>query len=139
MPLGAASVGDPTPATRPTLSAVPRSWPVLVALGLVTLLLLTMVAADLFVAGSVAERTAEIVDDEQRSIELVDDLRQQAARLASPSLGEKEILAVVERIASDARAYDPLTDQPADGEGWQLRLHMLDEVQARVQAGNGVG
>src|SRR6266849_1918410 len=58
MPLGAALVGDPTPATRPTLSAVPRSWPVLVALGLVTLLLLTMVAADLFVAGSVAERTA---------------------------------------------------------------------------------
>jgi len=67
------------------LKAVPRSWPVLVALGLVTLLLLAMIGADLIVAGNVAERTAEIVDDEQRSIELVDDLREQAARLASRS------------------------------------------------------
>src|SRR5260370_15111907 len=105
MPLGAALVGDPTPATRPTLSAVPRSWPLLVALGLVTLLLLTMVAADLFVAGSLAERTAEIVDDEQRSIDFVDDPRQQASRLASPSLTWAELLQVLQRIAADIRSH----------------------------------
>src|SRR6266849_4234486 len=127
MPLGAALVGDPTPATRPTLSAVPRSWPVLVALGLVTLLLLTMVAADLFVAGSVAERTAEIVDDEQRSIELVDDLRQQASRLASPSLTGAELLQVLERIAADIRAYEPLTDQPGEQDRKSTRLNSSHE------------
>src|SRR5215470_3448304 len=96
-------------APSPQLKAVPRSWPVLVALGLVTLLLLTMIGGDLFVAGNVANRTAEIVDDEQRSIELVDDLREQAARLASPSLREAELLEVVKRIADDAQAYDALS------------------------------
>lgn len=128
-------MGNPSPA----LKAVPRSWPVLVALGLVTLLLLTMVAADLFVAGNVAERTAEIVDDEQRSIELVDDLRQQAARLASPFLREDELLQVLERIAADAKAYDPLTDQPGEREEWNRLRHSLDELQATVQRGDGVG
>lgn len=121
------------------LKAVPHSWPVLGALGMVTLLLLTMVAADLFVASSVATRTSEIVDDEQRSIELVDDLREQAARLASPSLSEEELLQVVERIATDARAYDPLTEQPGEREEWERLRHSLNQLQAKVQAGNPVG
>lgn len=123
----------------PPLSAVPRSWPVLVALGLVTLLLLSMVAADLFVAGSVAERTAEIVDDEQRSIELVDDLRQQATRLASPTLTEPELLQVIQRIAADARAYEPLADQPGEREEWTVVRQALENLQARVSAGDAVG
>jgi len=120
------------------LKAVPRSWPVLVALGLVTLLLLAMIGADLIVAGNVAERTAEIVDDEQRSIELVDDLREQAARLASPSLQQAELLQVIRRVEEDARAYDPLTVQPGEREEWNRLRHSLDELQARAQAGGGV-
>ena len=130
--------GRRTPASAP-LSAVPRSWPVLVALGLVTLLLLSMVAADLFVAGSVAERTAEIVDDEQRSIELVDDLRQQATQLASPSLTEAELLQVIQRIAADAKAYEPLADQPGEREEWTVVRRALADLQARVSAGDAVG
>lgn len=127
------------PSSSPLKKAVPRSWPVLLALGLITLLLLTMMGADLFVAGNVAERTAEIVDDEQRSIELVDDLRQQAVRLASPSLRESELLGVLERIASDARDYDPLTDQPGEREEWIRLRQSLGELQASVQSGNGSG
>src|SRR5215813_8935404 len=120
------------------LKTVPRRWPVLVALGLVTLLLLAMIGADLIVAGNVAERTAEIVDDEQRSIELVDDLREQAARLASPSLHQAELLQVIQRIEEDARAYDPLTVQPGEREEWNRLRHSLEELQARAQAGGGV-
>jgi signal transduction histidine kinase len=98
-----------------------------------------MIGADLFVAGNVAERTAEIVDDEQRSIELVDDLREQAARLASPSLRETELLGILERIASDARAYDPLTDQPGERDEWNRLRTSLGQLQARVQAADGLG
>lgn len=123
----------------PQLKAVPRSWPVLVALGLVTLLLLAMIGADLIVAGNVAERTAEIVDDEQQSIELVDDLREQAARLASPTLKPEELLHVVRRIEADAKAYDPLTVQPGERDEWNRLRRSLQELQARAQAGGGAG
>jgi signal transduction histidine kinase len=99
-----------------------------------------MLVANLFIAGNVAKRTAEIVDDEQRSIELVDDLREQAARLASPSIRQEELLGVVGRIAADARAYDALSDppQPGEREEWKLLQHSLEELQAKVHSGGAL-
>jgi signal transduction histidine kinase len=132
-------VGPEIKATPP-LEPVPRSWPVLVALGLVTLLLLSILVANLLIAGNVANRTAEIVDDEQRSIELVDDLREQAERLTSPSLHQAELLEVVSRIAADARAYDALSDppQPGEREEWKLLQYSLEGLQAKVKSGRNV-
>lgn len=132
------SAAESAGASSTELKAVPRSWPVILALGLVTLLSLAMIGADLVVAGNVAERTAEIVDDEQQSIQLVDDLREQAARLASPTLKPEELLQVVRRIEEDAKAYDPLTVQPGEHEEWNRLRRSLGELQARAQAG-GVG
>ena len=45
--------------------AVPRSWPVMAALGMVALLLAATIAVDLVAARRVAQRTTEIVENSQ--------------------------------------------------------------------------
>jgi signal transduction histidine kinase len=112
----------------------PHAWPILVALGLVAFLLFMMVVADLGVARRVASRTSEMIDDEQRSIELVDDMREQAERMASLGLREDELVGVAQQIALDARAYEPLTFQPGEREEWR-RLRMdLSGLESQVRS-----
>ncbi|HEX4508432.1 MAG TPA: hypothetical protein VH328_00050, partial [Burkholderiaceae bacterium] len=83
-----------TPASS---KAVPSTWPVFVALGLIALLLLAMLGADVLVARGAATRTSDIVGNSQRSIELVDDLRAQTDRLAHGELPAAEAAAALER------------------------------------------
>lgn len=112
----------------------PRTWPVLLALGLVFLLLVLMLVADLVVADGVASRTAEIVDDEQRSIELVDDMREQAEQMARPGLFEPDLVRIARDIAADALAYEPLTAQPGERVEWTHLQALLRDLQAQVKA-----
>jgi signal transduction histidine kinase len=107
---------------------------VFAGLALVAVLLVSMVGADLILAQRVAVRTAQIVDDDQRSIELVDDLREQAERLATPGMPAAQLVQVVDQIASDVRAYERLTSQPGEREQWQQLLDQIGRLQTQVRA-----
>jgi signal transduction histidine kinase len=114
-------------------------------LGIVAFLLLMMVVADLMVARGVASRTSEMIDDEQRSIELVDEMREEAERMASLALGEAELVAAVQHIALHAHAYEPLSSQPGEHEEWRrlradladlessVRSHDSSDISARIE------
>lgn len=116
----------------------PHAWPVLLALGIVALLLLMMVVADLMVARRVAERTSEMVDDEQRSIELVDEMQEEAERMASQALNEGDLVATVKRIASHAQTYEPLTSQPGEREEWRRLRSDLADLETCVRSHDSV-
>ncbi|HWU86375.1 MAG TPA: HAMP domain-containing sensor histidine kinase, partial [Kofleriaceae bacterium] len=100
-----------------------------------TLLLLSMVLADIVVARGVARRTDEIVNDEQRSIELIYDLNEQADRIATPGLSADQLAVAAKQIAADSAEYEPLTAQPpSERQIWeQLRAH-LGELDAAARA-----
>ena len=98
--------------------AVPSTWPVFVALGLIALLLLAMLGADVLVARGAARHTTEIVGSSQRSIELVDDLRAQTDRLAHGELATEAIAEALARIESDVKAYDPTVTSAGEHEEW---------------------
>jgi signal transduction histidine kinase len=116
----------------------PHAWPVLLALGIVAFLLLMMVVADLTVARRVASRTSEMIDDEQRSIELVDEMREEAERMASLALGEAELVAAVQHIARHAQAYEPLTSQPGEREEWRRLRADLADLESSVRSQDAV-
>jgi signal transduction histidine kinase len=104
-------------------------WPVFAGLALVALLLLAMLGTDLVVARGVAARTAEIVENAQRSVELVDDLRAQAHRLVAHGLAEEDVAATWERIAVDSAAYDRLATSPGEREEWNNLRGMLERLR----------
>jgi signal transduction histidine kinase len=111
-----------------------KAWPVLAALGLVVLLLIGMIGVDVLESASVTQRTGEIVENSQRSIELVDDLRAQAHRMADFAGDADRIRGITERIAADAKAYDPLANFPGEREEWTQLQGALAELQRRVQS-----
>ncbi|HVZ72370.1 MAG TPA: HAMP domain-containing sensor histidine kinase [Polyangia bacterium] len=111
---------------------VPSTWPVFATLVIVAILLLAMLGTDLLVARRVSARTAEIVGNALRSIELVDDLRAQTHRLVDAGLPPDENTATRRRIAADSTAYDHLTTSPGEHEEWvrlRARLHDLEDEQ----------
>jgi signal transduction histidine kinase len=108
---------------------VPRAWPVWAALGTAAALVLTTIGVDVMVARRVARRTAEIVEDTQRSIELVDDLRQQAQTLSARAMTSRDVHAVRARIAVDAREYDPLAISPGERDEWNRLQNLLQRLE----------
>ena len=116
-------------------SGVPSVWPVFAGLALVALLLLAVLGTDLVVARGVAARTAEIVENAQRSIELVDDLRAQAHRLVAHGLAPEDVGATWERITVDSAAYDRLATSPGEREEWNNLRGMLERLRAASAAG----
>ena len=119
--------------TDPQFEAVPRSWPVLAGLAVVAILLVAMLASDLLLAHRVAYRTSQIVDDDQRSIELVDDLRDQAERLTAANLSEDKMVQMADRIGVDVQAYEALTVQNGEREEWMRLRSQIDDLRAHVR------
>jgi signal transduction histidine kinase len=119
-------------ATAGSAVAVPRNLPVLVALGLVALLLAATIAVDLVAARRVAHRTAEIVENSQRSVELVDDLREQSHRLVDPNSSEGDLAEVTRRIREDAAAFDPLATSVGEREEWNRLRALLASLERGV-------
>jgi signal transduction histidine kinase len=114
---------------------VPAVWPVFAALALVALLLLAMLGTDLVVARGVAARTSEIVENAQRSIELVDDLRAQAHRLVVAGLAPEDVALVGERIVVDSTAYDRLATAPGEHDEWNNLRELLGRLSAVADRG----
>jgi signal transduction histidine kinase len=103
------------------------SWPVAVALGLVTLLIVGMLGLDVFFSQQEARRTDDIVENSQRSITLLNNIRDHAKRLAATN-SEQEIDQLTRAIDEDARDYDPLATYQGEREEWMHLQGLLREL-----------
>ena len=118
-------------------SWVPPAWPVLVSLGLVAVLILGMIGIDLLLGNRVANRTQEIIENSQRAVVLLDDVRLRVRRLAAGDLKKEEVPALVEAIEGDIHDYDPLaTSWGARGE-WTTLRGLLQRLMSRPPANPG--
>ena len=99
-------------------------WPVIVGLGLVTLLIVGMVGLDVYFSEGEALRTTDIIENAQRSILLLNDIRLDAKRLATAS-DAREIERWTKDIAEDVRNYDPIATYRGEREAWNYLQRLL--------------
>ena len=103
------------------------SWPVLVALGLVTLLIVGMLGLDVFFSQQESRISTDIIENSQRSITLLNNIRDHAKRLAVTSSVD-EIIQLTKAIDEDARDYDPLATYQGEREEWTHLQGLLGEL-----------
>jgi signal transduction histidine kinase len=128
---------EPTVPTAPTdrpAATQARATPVLVALAAVAVLLVGNAVVDVILARRVAAETATVVENTQRSIELVDDLRTQVHLLSDRESSAAEVGVIARRIAADVQAFDALAYDPGEREEWLRLVDLLGRVQQAVDA-----
>ena len=114
-------------------SAVPlTSWPVIVGLGLVTLLIIGMIGLDVFFSEQESSKTTNIIENAQRGILLLNDIRSASRRLgeidATETNAANDIDHWTKTIATAARAYEPLTTFAGEHEEWVHLQALLREL-----------
>ncbi len=121
--------------SRERLSPLVRGWPVQLALLLVVALMAVMVGADLVIARRVAARTGEMVENTQRSVELLEDLHTEVFALSrDPS--PDELASIKARFTALSSEYDKLASEEGERLQWQ-RLHTaIVEMVAQASAGD---
>jgi signal transduction histidine kinase len=110
----------------------PSSWPILLGLLASLLLVAATIAVDLYVSRRTAHRTEQMIGDAQRSVELVDDLREQSHRLLDPEHSDVPFSVTLQRIRDDAAAYDPLAHYGGEREEWNNLRALLAELQVSI-------
>ena len=113
----------------------PASWPVLLAFGLVTVLIIGMFGADLLLGRRVAASTEDMVDNAVRSTELLDEIRTHVWRLGATNRADGELEGLHRAIEADTRNYDALATYPGEREEW-TRLKGLVRKQLDVVLAN---
>jgi signal transduction histidine kinase len=108
------------------------SWPVLVALGLVTLLIVGMLGLDVFFSQQESRISTDIIENSQRSITLLNNIRDHAKRLAAANSGH-EIDQLTRAMDEDARDYDPLATYQGEREEWTHLQGLLRELSGNRQ------
>jgi signal transduction histidine kinase len=111
------------PATE-TLSG----WPVILGLGLLVLLIIGMIGLDVYFSEQEASRTTDIIEDTQRSIVLLDEIRLHAKRLAAAN-DTREIERWKQAIAGDSRNYDPIASSQGERDEWIHLQDLLRQLQ----------
>jgi len=112
------------------------SWPVIVGLGLVTLLIMGMIGLDVFFSEQESRKTTNIIENAQRSILLLNDIRSASRRLgATNDASERERWRAI--IETDARAYDPLATFTGEPEEWSHLQALLHELTADASKRHG--
>ncbi len=84
-----------------------RLWPGLVALFVVALLSILSIGVSEALERSTVERTARLVDDELRSIEIIDDIRFEVHALDAAASQREDATGSAERIADDELRLRP--------------------------------
>jgi signal transduction histidine kinase len=105
-----------------------KSWPVIVGLGLVALLVVGMIGLDLYFSEQESFRTADIIENAQRSIILLTDLRHHTKHLAS-ARETAEIERWKQAIAETSRSYDPIATYKGERDEW---IHLQDLIEQLV-------
>jgi signal transduction histidine kinase len=108
------------------------SWPVLVALGLVTLLIVGMLGLDVFFSQQESRISTDIIENSQRSITLLNNIRDHAKRLAATDSG-LEIAQLTRAVDEDARDYDPLATYTGERQEWTHLQGLLRELSGNRQ------
>jgi signal transduction histidine kinase len=121
--------------TQEWLAPVTPKWPIQAALALVVILFAGQIVVDLVIARKVAEKTTLIVENTQRSIELLEDLHSETYRLSreSDTLG---IAKVTQRLARIASEYDPIANQRGEHAEWLRLSSTIERMRAAVAAGH---
>ncbi len=98
-------------------------WPVIVGLGLVTLLIIGMIGLDVHFSEEESRKTTDIIENTQRSIVLLDAIRLHAKHLAATD-APLEIERWKRAIAEDSLSYDPIAvTSQGERDEW---LHLQD-------------
>jgi len=109
-------------------SSIPRGWPVIVSLALIATMVFGMIVIELLITRHVASRVDDLIDNTQQSLVLLDDLRSKAQNLSEPNIAPREATRLLEGIAIDARAYDPIATSPGEPEEWRHLQGLLDRL-----------
>ena len=110
---------------------LPAAWPAFAAMGIVALLALGMVAADLEIAHTTANATDQLLGNSLRSIELAADLRYQASRLAASGADAAEVARIAAAIRRDAQEYEPLATEAGERAEFDQAAELLAELRGR--------
>jgi signal transduction histidine kinase len=125
--------GDPKTERTEWLSR----WPILVALAVVALLIVGMVGFDVYFSETESLKTTDIIENAQRSIVLLNDIRFDAKRLAGARNGN-EIERWRQRLLADGTGYDVMASYEGERAGWnrlQVLLRQLPIDAAYGEAG----
>jgi signal transduction histidine kinase len=104
---------------RPELTPVVRAWPVQLALALIVALLAGAVGVDLVIARRVALRTAEIVENTQRSVELLEDLHNETFRLVRMQFTGEALDDISRGIENISARYEPIANNLGEPVQWR--------------------
>ncbi len=122
----AVSTGSP-----PTERSKPRllsSWPVIVGLGVVALLIIGMIGVDVYSLQEEGFKTADIIEDAQQSIVLLGNIRHSAMHFASAST-PREREKWRRAIAEASQNYDPIATYRGERVEWTRLQHLLELLQ----------
>ncbi len=102
-------------------------WPVIVALGLVTPLIVGMIVLDVYFAQQEAYKTTDIIENAQQSILLLNDIRLDAKRLAIAT-DPRETEKWARDIAADALHYDPIATYRGERDEWNHLRRLIRQL-----------
>jgi signal transduction histidine kinase len=103
------------------------NWPVIVALGLVTLLIVAIVGFDLYLSEQEAVQTTDIIENAQKSVILLDSIRIRAKRLAMAN-DPLEVERLRREILTYGLDYEPIATYPGERKAWQTLQQLLKKL-----------
>ena len=117
---------------KPTKELLAR-WPVVVGLGLVTLLIAGMIGLDVYFAEEEEINTTDIIENAQDSILLLNRIRFEAKRLALAT-DDVDIERLRKTIAEHGRHYDPMATYQGERDEWQHLQQLLRQLPVKDTA-----
>ncbi len=108
------------------------SWPVITAFGLVALLIAGMIGFDVYFSEEEARRNIDIIENAQRSIILLNDIRIDAKRITATG-DVHEIDRWLEDIAADSRSYDPIATYRGERDEWNHLQGLLRQLPGKAR------
>jgi signal transduction histidine kinase len=94
---------------------------------MVTLLIAGMIGFDVYFSEEEAHRNTDVIENAQRSIILLNDIRIDARRISATS-DVHEIERWLEDIATDSRSYDPIATYEGERDEWKHLQGLLQKL-----------
>ena len=113
-------------ATTSRTRALPN-WPVIVALGLVTLLIVAMVSFDIYLSEEEATQTTDIIENAQRSVILLESIRIRAKRLGMVE-DPREVERLRQELFTYGLDYEPIATYPGERKAWHTLQQLLRKL-----------
>ncbi len=105
-----------------------KSWPVIVSLGLVALLVAGMIGLDVYFSEQEAFRTTDIIENAQRSLVLLTDIRHHVKHFAL-ARDAAEIERWKHAIEEASQSYDPIATYKGERDEWNHLQDLLKQLE----------